>query len=91
MVPIGLVLVLLGAPLLGHNWNAHGDALFIGAAFQLTALVALLVEVVVLARVVPWLREHPTARTPANLACTAFAAAFVLLACLWFVWAVASH
>ena len=83
LIPLSFLLVLLAGVLLGHEWNAHGTGLLLAVLAQVTALIGAVIELFALNTAIAWLRANASARTKANVFCTAFAATFVAAVGLW--------
>jgi hypothetical protein len=80
-VPLSIVALAFLAQAMGHEWNVHGDALFVMGWVLITSVVALIVELVTLPGALKRLYRLRAERTAINLLSAAVAGGFVI-ACL---------
>jgi hypothetical protein len=86
LIPLALLGVLLVPYWRGYEWNAHGGGLFLGVAIQLSSLVVVAFEGFAIHTAVQHLRRDALARTSTNYLCTGFAATFVTLTVVAFLY-----
>ena len=79
-IPVGLALLVLVTERAGYQWNIHGGGAFVLLAFFITVAVGAVASVISLASAIPALRQHPTLRTRANMACVVASTVFVAFA-----------
>lgn len=82
-MPVLILGVLWFGEWTGHQWNIHGAGALIAVILVASLLVGLVASTSALLSLVPALREHPSLRTPVNMACTALAALFAVSCALY--------
>lgn len=78
-VPAGLALLAALMSAFGHTWNVHGDLILVLLGVGVPAIVAFVVELIVLPGAITRLIRQPAARTMPNVMAAAFAGVFVLV------------
>lgn len=85
LVPLTVIAVAWLIELVGHRWNAHGDAILVFLLVFASGAVAVVSSLVFLFVAVPALLSHASLRTPGNISCTLFSAIYVVVAIVTFM------